>query len=257
MAISTQTQNGGSGEGAEAPWEGMSQEQIVLKYAPLVKYVALRISMKLPASVEVDDLYQTGILGLMDAIGKFDPARGIKFQTYAEFRVRGAILDELRAMDWVPRAVRQSANKIEAAYSELEAEQGRPAEDKEVADLLGLELNEFYQQVDSARGISIISFDDIRPNIDGEDRDLLEVLADPKVEDPVERIGLDQVRRAMAQAIDTLPEKERLVITLYYVEELTMSEIGEVLSLTESRISQLHSKAALRIRARIKKILYQ
>ncbi|HIJ85868.1 MAG TPA: FliA/WhiG family RNA polymerase sigma factor [Magnetococcales bacterium] len=236
-------------------WEGMSRDDVIIKYAPMVKYVANRISMKLPQSVDVDDLIQVGVLGLIDAVAKFDPNRGIKFQTYAEFRVRGAILDELRAMDWVPRAVRQVAGHIQTVYQQLEGELGRPAEDREVADRLQITLNEFYQQLDSVRGISILSFEDIRPSLEDDEWDILEVLADPDVEDPLESIGLREMRLAMSQAIESLPEKERLVLTLYYYEELTMCEIGEALGLTESRISQLHSKAALRMRAKMRRVV--
>ncbi len=236
-------------------WEGMSRDDVIIKYAPMVKYVASRISMKLPQSVDLDDLIQVGVMGLIDAVAKFDPNRGIKFQTYAEFRVRGAILDELRSMDWVPRAVRQVASHIQTVYQQLEGEFGRPAEDAEVAERLQISLNEFYQQLDSVRGISILSFEDIRPSLEDDEWDILEVLADPDVEDPLESIGLREMRLAMSQAIESLPEKERLVLTLYYYEELTMCEIGEALGLTESRISQLHSKAALRMRAKMRRVL--
>ncbi|MBF0624850.1 MAG: FliA/WhiG family RNA polymerase sigma factor [Magnetococcales bacterium] len=239
----------------DTEWGRMTREEIILKYSPTVKYVAGRISMKLPHSVDVDDLYQVGILGLMDAINKFDPDRGIKFQTYAEFRIRGAILDELRSMDWVPRAVRQAASQIQDAYLKLEARLGRPAEDREVADHLGISLEEFYEQLDSVRSISVVSFEDLRPNMEDDDWDVLEILADPDLEDPLEALGLQEMRQALSEAVGGLPEKERLVITLYYFEELTMSEIGAVLGLTESRISQLHSKAALRMRARIRRVM--
>lgn len=240
---------------ASDPWAGLTRDEIILKYAPLVKYVVGRISMKLPSSVDLDDLFQAGILGLIDAVSKFDPERGYKFQTYAEFRIRGAILDELRAMDWVPRAVRHASTQMEEAYHSVESSLGRPAEDAEVANHLGITLEEFHAQLDSVRSISIISFDDLRPNNDEDGRDILEVLADPNVEDPVESLGLQELRYALGQAITSLPEKEKLVVTLYYYEELTMSEIGELLKLTESRISQLHSKAALRMRARIRRVL--
>ncbi|MBF0295488.1 MAG: FliA/WhiG family RNA polymerase sigma factor [Magnetococcales bacterium] len=236
-------------------WEGMTRDEVILKYAPIVKYVANRISMKLPQSVEIDDLIQVGILGLMDAIAKFDPHRGIKFQTYAEFRVRGAILDELRSMDWVPRAVRQTASQIQDAYLMLEGVHGKAVEDEEVASHLGMTLNEFYRNLDAVRGISILSFDDLRPSIDEEEWDVLEILADPDTVDPVDSIGLSQLRLSLSEAITALPEKERLVVSLYYFEELTMSEIGEVLGLTESRISQLHSKAAMRMRAKMRRVL--
>jgi RNA polymerase sigma factor FliA len=236
-------------------WNGMTRDEVILKFSPMVKYVAGRISMKLPESVELDDLIQVGILGLIDAVSKYDPKRGIKFQTYAEFRIRGAILDELRATDWVPRAVRQVASQIQGIYQDIEGKKGSPAEDEDVAERMGVSLKEFYQQLDAVRGISIISFDDLRPAMDeGEEWDVLDVMADPNVEDPIETLGLQEMRLALSEAIGGLPEKERLVVTLYYFEGLTMNEIGEVLGLTESRISQLHSKAALRMRARIRRI---
>ena len=248
-----------SGSGSETDkeivdaWNGMTRDEIILKHAPMVKYIASRISMKLPQSVEIDDLIQVGILGLIDAVSKFDPQRGIKFQTYADFRVRGAILDELRSVDWVPRAVRHIATQIQEIYFKLEGELGHPAEDETVAERMGISLGEYYQHIDAVRGVSILSFDDLRPSLtDDEEWDILDVMADPNVIDPVDTIGLQELRKAISQAIQNLPEKERLVITLYYFEELTMSEIGEVLGLTESRISQLHSKAALRMRGRIR-----
>ncbi|MBF0160836.1 MAG: FliA/WhiG family RNA polymerase sigma factor [Magnetococcales bacterium] len=233
-------------------WNGMTRDELILKYAPMVKYIASRIATRLPQSVDMDDLVQVGILGLIDAVSKFDPQRGIKFQTYADFRIRGAILDELRAVDWVPRAVRQVAAQIQDIYLQLEGSLGRPADDADVAMRMGIPLSEFYQHLDAVRGISILSFDDLRPSLDDEEWDAMDLMADPNWVDPVESIGLQQLRLAISQAIQDLPEKERLVITLYYFEELTMSEIGEVLGLTESRISQLHSKAALRMRGRIR-----
>lgn len=237
-------------------WDELSRNEIIIKYAPMVKYVVGRISMKLPQSIDQDDLFQVGILGLIDAITKYDSERGIKFRTYAEFRVRGAILDELRSLDWVPRGVRQIASQIEECYQALEAEKGAPAEDEEVARRMGISLEEFYGHIDAVRGISIVSFEDIRPTIGMEETwDVMDILADPNIEDPIEAIGLQQLREALGEAIGTLPDKERLVVTLYYFEELTMSEIGAVLGLTESRISQLHSKAALRMRARIRRIM--
>lgn len=234
-------------------WNEMTRDEIILKYAPMVKYIANRIVMKLPQSVDVDDIIQVGILGLIDAVSKFDPQRGIKFQTYADFRVRGAILDELRAVDWVPRAVRHVASQIQEVYFRLEGALGRSAEDAEVAAEMGIPLTEFYQHLDAVRNVSILSFEDLRSSAqDDEDWDVLDFLADPDVLDPLESIGLQELRVAISQAVQALPEKERLVVTLYYFEELTMSEIGEVLGLTESRISQLHSKAALRMRGRIR-----
>ncbi|MEO5333446.1 MAG: FliA/WhiG family RNA polymerase sigma factor [Magnetococcus sp. YQC-5] len=238
-----------------ATWEGLTKDQVILKYAPMVKYVANRVGLKIPQSMDIEDLIQVGILGLIDAVAKFDPHRGIKFQTYAEFRVRGAILDELRSMDWVPRAVRQTAAQIQETYVLLEGAHGKAVDDEDVAKHLGISLKEFYQHLDAVRGISILSFDDLRPSMEEDEWDVLEMLADPNLVDPLDSIGLNELRIALSEAITALPEKERLVVTLYYFEELTMSEIGEVLGLTESRISQLHSKAALRMRAKMRRVL--
>lgn len=242
-------------ERLEERWRSLKKDDIILKYAPLVKYVVGRMTLRLPPTMDQEDLIQAGILGLIDAVDRFDPTRGIRFNTYAEFRVRGAVLDELRAMDWVPRTVRQTASQLESAFHALEQQLGRPADDAEVATHLGVSLEEFYEQLESVRTISIVSFDDLRPMVDDDERDVLEMLADPTVEDPVEAIGLKEVRKALAAAIDSLPNKERLVVALYYFEELTMAEIGAVLGVTESRISQLHSKAALRMRARVRKVM--
>ena len=237
-------------------WKHTNREEMILRHAPLVKYVANRIFMRLPNSVDVEDLYQVGILGLIDAVSKFDPSRGIRFQTYAEFRIRGAILDELRAMDWVPRGVRQVATQIAEAYHNIETEIGQPAADTDVAARLGFSLHELYDHLDDSRGVSFISFEDLRTGREeDEDWDALEMLADTSIVDPIDRLGMAEVRLALSKAIDSLPEREKLVITLYYFEELTMGEIGAVMGLTESRISQLHSRAALRMRARIKKEL--
>jgi RNA polymerase sigma factor for flagellar operon FliA len=250
-SLMTQPQPDKSKEIADA-WSDMSRDELILKYAPMVKYIASRIATRLPQSVDMDDLVQVGILGLIDAVSKFDPQRGIKFQTYADFRIRGAIMDELRAVDWVPRAVRQAATQIQETFFLLEGELGHPADDADVASHLGISLNEFYQHLDAVRGIAILSFDDLRPSLEDEEWDAMDLMADPNWIDPSESIGLQELRLAISQAIRDLPEKERLVITLYYFEELTMNEIGEVLGLTESRISQLHSKAALRMRGRIR-----
>jgi len=228
------------------------RNEIILEYLPLVKFVAGRISARLPSQVEVDDLINAGILGLIDAIEKFDESRKIKFKTYAEFRVKGAILDELRALDWVPRSTRQKAHRLEQAYNELEGRLGRPVSDHEVVEYLGITFDEFYDMLREAAGISLISLDELRHEGDeNAERNLLEFLANPDELDPAELLNLDQVYRIVAEAIDNLPEKERLVVSLYYNDELTMKEIGAILEITESRVSQIHTKAILRLRSRL------
>lgn len=230
------------------------RNRMVLDHLPLVKFIAARIAGRLPPHVELDDLINAGAIGLIDAVEKFDPSRKIKFKTYAEFRVKGAILDELRSLDWVPRSTRQKASRIERAFSELEQRHGRLATDSEVIEYLGVSPEEYDQMLVDARGVRLISLDEIHTeNDDGSERNLLEFLTNPDYIDPAEVLNLEQVYAIVADSIDNLPEKEKLVITLYYHEELTMKEIGEVLDITESRVSQVHTKAILRLRGRLLK----
>ncbi len=226
------------------------RDRLITEYAPLVKYIAHRIAMRLPPHVEVDDLINTGILGLIDAIEKFDPSKEVKFKTYAEIRIKGAILDELRAMDWIPRSIRKVINKLIDAYHELEQRLGRPAEDEEIAEELGLKMEEFYQLLRQAAGVPLISLDGL---VDHEEkrRSILSCLEDHKSVNGFGILGLNELKDTIANAIEDLPEKERQVISLYYYDELTMKEIGRVLDLTESRVSQIHTKAVLRLRVRI------
>lgn len=241
-------------QSAQAAMTLDERNAMVEEYLPLVKYIASRIAGRLPSHIEMDDLVNSGIIGLIDAIDKFDPSRKIKFKTYAEFRVKGSILDELRALDWVPRSTRQKASRIEKAFSELEGKLGRVASDHEMMEHLGVSEEEYHQMLVDARGISLISLDEIRTDSDDNyERNLLEFLADPNTVDPAEAMNLDQIYRIVAESIDALPEKERLVISLYYYDELTMKEIGEVLEITESRVSQIHTKAILRLRGRLQK----
>ncbi|MFW5870217.1 MAG: FliA/WhiG family RNA polymerase sigma factor [Candidatus Sumerlaeota bacterium] len=241
----------------ENPAKQMSLSErnaMVEEYLPLVKYVASRIAGRLPSQVERGDLENAGVIGLIDAIDKFDSSRKIKFKTYAEFRIKGAILDELRALDWVPRSTRQKATRLEKAFAELEQELGRAASDHEVVEHLGIDFDTYHSMLSEAKGISLISLDEVQGDDDEDsDRNLLEFLADPEAVDPAEELNLHQIYEIVAQAIDQLPEKERLVISLYYYDELTMKEIGEVLDITESRVSQIHTKAVMRLRGRLLK----
>ena len=230
-----------------------NREAVVVEYSPMVKYVANRIALRLPSHVEVEDLISVGVLGLIDAIEKYDPARGAKFKTYAEFRVRGAILDELRSMDWVPRSIRQKASQIDAVVQKLQAKFGRPPEDEEVAKELGVSLDQFFDTLNETRSMPVLSLDDL--NIvkeTGGQQSLLDCLAGKVDADPQVQFRLNELKEIIAKTIDTLPEKERLVISLYYYKELTMSEIGVVLNVTESRVSQIHSKTMFRLRTKLK-----
>jgi len=226
------------------------RERLIMEYAPLVKYIANRVAMRLPPHIEVADLVNAGILGLIDAVEKFDPSKEVKFKTYAEIRIRGAILDELRSMDWIPRSIRKVINKLMGAYHELEQQLGRPARDEEMAEQLGLQMDDFYRLLKQSAGVPLISLDVV---MDPEDkrRDVLSCIVDPKSSNAFGLLGLNEVKDSVARAIEDLPEKEREVISLYYYDELTMKEIGEVLDLTESRVSQIHTKAILRLRVRI------
>lgn len=229
---------------------------VIERYSPMIKYVANRIAMRLPPHVEVDDLISVGVLGLMDAISKYDPTRGAKFKTYAEFRVRGAILDELRSMDWVPRSVRQKASKVDAVVQKLEAKLMRKPEDEEVAKDMELSLDQFYDTLNETKSMPVFSLEDLGiAKETGEQQSLLDCLAGKADADPQTQIRLTELKGIIAKAIDTLPEKERLMISLYYYEELTMKEIGVVLDITESRVSQIHSKAVYHLRTKLKSII--
>jgi RNA polymerase sigma factor for flagellar operon FliA len=225
---------------------------LILNYSPLVKYVAGRLSSSLPQTVDTADLISYGIFGLIDAIEKYDPDRGIKFETYAIARIKGAIIDELRAMDWVPRSVRSKAREVEQAYIKLEGQLKRVPEDAEVASELGITVKDLQGVFTKLSYTSVISFEELWVGGDREDRSsALGVIADERAEDPVTMFESVEVKDILASAIERLPERERIVIALYYYEGLTLKEIGQVLGVTESRVSQLHTKAVLRLRARL------
>ncbi|MBW2622621.1 MAG: FliA/WhiG family RNA polymerase sigma factor [Deltaproteobacteria bacterium] len=238
-------------------WRNLTEgerAEYIKKYAPLIRYIADRLAVRLPNHVSREDLISSGTLGLIDAIDKFDPDRKIMFKTYAEFRIKGAMLDELRSMDWVPRSIRRKANLLEKAYHDLETLHGRPATDEETAEVLGLNLDKFHRLLDEVKSISILDIDSFYNPLPERGRDnLLELLMDgDSGPDPLTLLNLNEARSIVAQTIDKLPEKENLVVSMYYYDELTMKEIGAVLGYTESRISQLHTKAILRLRVRLR-----
>jgi len=233
-----------------------NREEVIKRYSPMIKYVANRIAMRLPPHIEVDDLISVGVLGLMDAISKYDSSRGAKFKTYAEFRVRGAILDELRAMDWVPRSIRQKASNVDQVVQKLQAKLSRSPADAEVAEEMGISLNQFHDTLNETKSIPVFSLEDLGiAKESGEQQSLLDCLAGKADADPQTQIRLIELKEIIAKAIDALPEKERLMVSLYYYEELTMKEIGAVLDITESRVSQIHSKAVYRLRTKLKAII--
>ncbi len=229
-----------------------AREQLILNYSPLVKYVAGRLSANLPQTVDTADLISYGIFGLIDAIEKFNPERGIKFETYAIARIKGAIIDELRAMDWVPRSVRARAREIENAYINLENQLKRVPNDAEVASELGISVKDLQDIFTKLSYATVTSFEELWPAGDKDDKtDVFGMIEDEQAEDPVAMFESEEIKHILAHAIDKLPEREKLVIGLYYYEGLTLKEIGEVLGVTESRVSQLHTKSVLRLRARL------
>jgi RNA polymerase sigma factor for flagellar operon FliA len=230
------------------------KEQIILEHTSLIRYIVNRIGVRLPSHIDLEDLHNTGVIGLIDAIEKYDPGKNCKFKTYAEFRIKGAILDQLRSLDWVPRSVRQKGRKLEAAYGEVEQRLGRAAHDQEVADSLGLQLPKFHELINQVRGISLINLEEIRgTGPDGERTGgYADIVEDVNSENPFSTFKLCEMKEIVANTIGTLPEKERLVISFYYYDDLNMKEIGNILGITESRVCQIHTKSVLRLRAKLK-----
>ena len=229
------------------------RDRLILTYAPLVKYVAGRVGSGLPAHVDDGDLVSYGLLGLINAIDRFDPDRDVKFETYAVVRIRGAIIDELRTLDWVPRSVRARARSIERAIAELESKLGRAPTDEELATKVGVTVEELEDSLTDISRSSIAALDELW-TISGSGGDqvaLIDTIEDEHGPEPQTAFAVTELREIVADAITSLPEREKLVITLYYYEDLTLREIGEVLGVTESRVSQLHTKAVLRLKSRL------
>ncbi|WP_033400452.1 FliA/WhiG family RNA polymerase sigma factor [Actinokineospora enzanensis] len=226
------------------------RDRLVLHYAPLVKYVAGRVGTGLPAHVDVSDLIQSGIFGLVDAIEKFEPERGLKFETYAMQRIRGAILDDLRAQDWVPRTVRGRAREVERGIERLGGRLQRTPTDAELATELGLSVGELRDVYAQLQLTSVVALDELAAAGRGVNS-LADVLEDEAADDPVALLVDQDNRRQLAEAIGLLVERDRVVVTLYYFENLTLAEIGRVLGVTESRVCQLHTRAVLRLRAKL------
>lgn len=220
------------------------RDRLITAHLGKVKFIADRMAARLPSAIERDDLYGWGVIGLLDAVERFEPARGIAFTTFAEMRVRGAILDSLRQLDWASRKIRRQARQVQTAYRELEKKHGRAATDQEVAENLNLPIKSLHELLNQVRGLNICELDAV-PQING--RNMLETIFDTGGS-PLELYEENELHARLARAVDQLPERERQVIALYYVEELTMREIGEILNVTESRVSQLRSQAVARLR---------
>jgi RNA polymerase sigma factor for flagellar operon FliA len=231
------------------------KRSIIQEYSPLVKFIAQKIAVRLPANIELDDLMSAGVIGLMDAIDKYDPARDNKFKTYAEFRIRGAILDELRAQDWIPRSMREKAKGIERSFQKLEQKLGRTASEDEVAKDLGMELGEFQSALQQCKSVSLLSLDEVGTFSNGDRKSLLGLLEAGRDSNPMVQLTGNELREQLSKAIEDLPEKQRMVLSLYYYEDLNLKEIGDILEVTESRVSQLHTQAVLRLRSKLKEHL--
>jgi len=229
------------------------RDRLILTYAPLVKFVAGRLGSGLPAHVDEGDLVSYGLLGLIGAIERYDPDRDVKFETYAIARIKGSIIDELRAMDWVPRSVRARARDIERAIGELEAHGGRVPTEEEIAAKLGVSQDQLNEDLLEISRSSIAALDELWTisSSGGDQVALIDTIEDTQGPEPQAALAQTEMREALGEAIARLPEREKLVVTLYYYEELTLREIGEVLGVTESRVSQLHTKAVLRLKARL------
>jgi RNA polymerase sigma factor for flagellar operon FliA len=230
-----------------------AREGLVVAYSPLVKYVAGRMASGLPAHVDEADLISYGLVGLINAIERFDLGRDVKFETYAITRIKGAIIDELRSLDWVPRSVRQRARDIERANAKLEHRLQRAPTDEEMCEELGMTVDEFQDALLQISNSTIAALDELWTVNDtsGDQVSLLDTITDDSAPDPASLVDATDLKDRVADAIARLPEREKLVIALYYYENLTLREIGEVLGVTESRVSQLHTKAILRLRSRL------
>jgi len=226
------------------------RETIIQEFAHVVKAMAYRLAYRLPAYMDAEDLVSVGIMGLMDAMDKYDPNREAKFKTYAEFRIRGAMLDEIRSMDWIPRSVHERVSLLQRTHTRLLNRLGRPPTDEEIAAEMNLSPAELDEFLVRSRGAVLVSLDDINLH-EPDGPKILDMLADTHQSDPLATILNDQERGRVADAIQELPEKERLVLTMYYYEELTMKEIGGILKVTESRVCQIHTKAILHLKGKL------
>jgi RNA polymerase sigma factor for flagellar operon FliA len=232
---------------ASNPLDKEEREALIVEHLPKVKYISDRMSAKLPPTIERDDLYGAGVIGLIDAVERFDPSRGVAFTTFAEMRVRGAILDNLRELDWASRSIRRRAREVQAAYSHIEQEKGRNASEEEVSEFLNIPLVDFHQLLQEISGLTFRSLDE-KEETTG--LSLMDSVHD-EAASPLDNLQEKEIRKRLIHGIDNLPEKERMVMSLYYVQELNMKEIGAVLDISESRVSQLKTQATTRLRAKI------
>lgn len=227
------------------------KDKLIMEYAPLIKFIAQKIAIRLPSNIELDDLISSGVIGLMDAMEKYDPTRDNKFKTYAEFRIRGSILDELRAQDWVPRSVRDKAKLLDRTIVRLEADLGRSPDEDEICEALDITKEEYFDMLHQVRPVSVLSIDESATFSSVDKKSILNLLEGAKLNNPFNQLNVKSIKEVVTQAIEELPERQRLVLSLYYYEDLNLKEIGQVLRVTESRVSQLHAQAVARLRAKL------
>jgi RNA polymerase sigma factor FliA len=233
-----------------------SKDDLLKRFAPLVRHVVERVAASLPRNVDHEDLYSAGVLGLLDAHAKFDSHKGVKFETYAVWRIKGAVLDQLRALDWVSRSMRRKARNLDGVTRKLDQKLGRAASEDEVARELKMSRGDFYRLLDHVRGAVLVSLDESRSGEDQEPSTLGDHLPDPNAEDLHARLEEEQSRLVMLRTLDQLPEQERLVVALYYYEHMTLKEIGRALGISESRVSQVHTRAMSRLRLRLHRAMH-
>ena len=225
---------------------GRAQDELVRTHAPLVKRIAYHLMSRLPPAVQIDDLIQSGMIGLLEAARNYDASQGASFETYAGIRIRGAMLDEIRKGDWAPRSLHRKVREISRVVAEIEAEEGRDAKDNEIAERLGMELDQYYQTIQDASSHKMFSYEDLPSKDDVLSEGLYE-----RTPEPAENVEKEKFMQALAKAIESLPEREKLVMSLYYKEELNLRETGEVMGVSESRVCQIHSQALVRLKARM------
>ncbi|NSW89859.1 MAG: FliA/WhiG family RNA polymerase sigma factor [Firmicutes bacterium] len=228
------------------------REKLIKDYLYLVKYIAGRMNIYFGSNIEYDDIVSFGVFGLIDAIDKFDINKGVKFETYATLRIRGSIIDSIRELDWVPRSLRQKSKELERLYMELETQKGQPPTDKEIAEKMGISIDEYNKLLNNINFSTLISLDEYLEQNFQVDSDIMHIKSDDR---PDSYLELIELKSLLGEAIDSLPEKEKLVVSLYYYDELTLKEIGSVLNVSESRVSQLHTKAILRLRGKLSKYM--
>ncbi len=233
----------------------VARDRLLERYTPLIKYVVERLAVGLPRNVDHEDLMSAGVLGLLDAYEKFDSGKGTKFETYAVWRIKGAVLDQLRALDWASRSVRRKAREVEASTRRLDQRLGRAATEEEIAKEAKMSLGEYHRLMDQVRGAVLLSLDEVRAPEDGDSLGLADLIEDPTTPDMLARIEEEETRLVLLETLNRLPEQERLVVALYYYEHLTLKEIGRALGISESRVSQVHTRAMMRLRLRLNRAL--